>query len=97
MSLNDFIHSKTIGVNNRLKNICNKLNIAFSDYWDMFYKPDLHTVNGKHSHLNSQGQSLLADKIKEITENWFCDPKSKNIRRLQKTDSGGPLQPKISP
>ena len=60
--------SRAIGINDRVKGLCERGNVVFLDYWDMFWdRQDLYSLDGIH--LSRKGVEVLGRLYEDCLEN----------------------------
>lgn len=59
-------YSRALGINDRIREMCDKPNLIFIDLWDSFYNNNtLYASNGNSIHINNLGLNKLAEIVYE--------------------------------
>jgi predicted nucleic acid-binding Zn-ribbon protein len=84
---NNLTVSRVLGLNTRLNSICNKLEVQFSDFWDIIRIPKNYTqrFDGTKSYINEIGQNILAELFLETASKALNHSRS-NVRHLAKNE-----------
>lgn len=89
--------SKILGLNERLKKLCDEKQIPFSDHWDEMIDArnyDFNKVNNK-ARINMQGSLTLENIFQNIGFKLISDLKSKNMNPKQTRPPDAQLKPEL--